>query len=61
MFLEKTLSKQLTMNKTILLFLFFAIFAFGRDRDVLSVSCDAAYVSILDAKCAKPIEALRYE
>jgi len=41
------------MNKTILLFLFFAFFAFGLDRDVLSVSCDSAYVSISNAKCAK--------
>jgi hypothetical protein len=41
------------MNKTILLFLISVFFAFGRDRDVLSVSCDSAYVSISNAKCAK--------
>lgn len=40
------------MNKTVLLFLFLAFFAFGRDRDVFSVSCDTAYVSISNAICA---------
>jgi hypothetical protein len=41
------------MKKIIIIILFLAFFAFGRNRDGISVLCDTAYVSISNAKCKK--------